>query len=224
MTSKSRVLGLAFVAVLAIASAMAASAAQAESVFGTPDAKYPKTVTGTSEPSTGEQLNTEAGSVECEASHYHGTISSLTTTLTLTPNYTNCAAFGFAEATINTEGCGYVFHATEHIGTDSYRAHFQVTCPPGKSIKITAATCEVEIKAQNGRTTVDITNMTAIPVTNNDITVKFTVTSLAYNVTKDGFLCPFKGTGSKSDGEYQTANYITFQGEEGLEVTTISTD
>jgi len=231
MIRKFKALGVALVAVMAM-SAFVASAAQAIHIdTGT----YPATVHGTGE-NIGEEFNTEAGQVKCKVSHYTGNVSEISSTLTVHPTYTECSAFGFLSATVSTEECNYVFHATEHeAATGTYRAHVDVTCPVGQSIKIVASTCKAEVKAQTGLTTVDITNMTGAPGSGitDDLTVKATLGKgkegggngkegpVAYTVTQDGIGCPFSGTGAKTGGEYATKEYFTLTSSTGkLTITT----
>jgi hypothetical protein len=192
MIRNLRVLGLAFVAVLAM-SAVVASAAQAVPTFTA--SSYPATVTG-SNTIGNEVFTTEGGNVECDSHFVSNSISGPTSTLTVTPTYTGCTAFGFLSATVNTEGCTYVFHATEKVSSGVYKHHVDVVCPSGQSIKVTAGTCKAEIKGQTGRTTVKTTN------SGSSVTVQPEVTNIAYTVTQDGFLCPFGGTGNKTDGKY----------------------
>ena len=88
--TKSGVLGLAFVAVLAM-SAVTASAAQATPLLEA--SKYWATIEATGE-NVGENFHTEAGTITCKVSHYTGTLSAASSTLTAHPTYTECLAFG----------------------------------------------------------------------------------------------------------------------------------
>ncbi len=200
MIRKFRALGLAFLAVTAIG-AVAAQAAHAIPQFTS--FQYPATIEGTAE-KIGERFVTEAGSVECEVSHFTGSLAEPSSTLTVHPTYTGCKAFGFLSATITTTGCDYVFHATERVELHRYRAHVDVKCEAGKAITITASTCAAKVESQTGLTTVDFTNTTNTPASANDVDVKPTVKGITYTVTNDGFLCPFSGTGLKHGGEYVT--------------------
>lgn len=218
MIRRSKALILAFLAMSAIG-AVSAHSAVAVPEFNAES--YPVTIHGTGA-NIGEKFTTEAGAVECEVSHYHGEISAhyhstFPSTATVHPTYTGCKAFGFLSATVTTTGCDYVFHVTEKVIADYYRAHVTIECEVGKSIKITASTCAAEVKPQS-LTTVDITNDTAA-TPKKDITVKPTVTGIKYTVTSDGFLCPFGGTGEKAGGEYSTAENgrITITGLRGTE-------
>jgi hypothetical protein len=187
MTRQLRVLGLALLAVLAT-SAVIASAAQAVPQFTA--SSYPATATGSNTKGS-ESFTTEAGTVQCD-SHFQGSLSAASSTFTVTPTYTNCEAFGFLDATVNMEGCSYIFHATEKVTTDHYRSHVTVECPSGKSIKITAGTCKAEVKAQGNLTTLTTTN------SGGSVTAMPSVTNIAMTVTQDGFGCPFSGTGAKT--------------------------
>jgi len=213
MIRKLKALGLVVVAVLAM-SAIGASAAQAITLSSS---SYPQTVEG-SGTEIGEHFLTEAGKVECHLSKYTGTLSEASPTLRVTPIYETCKAFGFLNATVNTNGCHYLFHATEHdSSTNTYTAHVDVECTDGKVIEITSGTCKVSVGSQTGLTTVDITNMAVSPP---DLTVRPTVKGIAYTVTQDGFGCPFTGTGAKTGGEYTSTGYITVTAAGGLTVST----
>jgi hypothetical protein len=210
MSRNLKVLGLAIGAVLAL-SAVMASAAMAVPQFTA--SEYPAQITGSNTKGS-EVFSTEGGKVECDShfiSHSQGAASS---TLTVTPKYTECQAFGFLSATVNTEECSYVFHATDTITETEpvhrhyWRHHVDVVCPTGQSIKVTASTCKAEIKGQaaseqhgaainQGLTTVKTENLAG-----GSVTVTPNVSGIAYTVTQDGFLCPFGGTGNKTDGTY----------------------
>jgi len=212
MNRKFKALGLAFVAVLAM-SAVVASAAQAKESIQLTAASYPATIHATGE-GVGENFNTEAGKITCKVSHYHATLNEASSSVTVKPTYTECSAFGgLFSATVNTEECHYVFTGTEKVAAGQYRAHVNVTCPEGQSIKITAGTCKAEVKAQTGLTTVDLTNNAG------NVGIQPTLLGpegeqdgkhgpIAYTVTQDGFGCPFNGTGAKTGGEYSTTAAI----------------
>jgi len=194
-----KALGLAFIAVVAM-SALSASAAQATPEFTC--STYPCTATGSSL-SGAEKFTTEAGTVECDShflvEKYNATkedITGPTSTVTVTPTYTNCKAFGFLSATVNVEGCDYVFHATEFVSAGDYKHHVDVVCPAGQSIKIVASTCKAEVGGQTGLTTAKTTNNAG-----GTVTVQPEVANISMTVTQDGFGCPFGGTGKKT-GSY----------------------
>jgi len=207
MIHKFKTLGLAMVAVLAM-SAFVASAAQAQYTASS----YPTTGTATS--TLGNDIfTTEGGTVECK-SHFVGTLSEASNTLTVTPTYTSCKAFGFAHATVNMNGCAYVFHrvAPEPPATVSTNSNVTVECPEEpekKSIQILAGNCEVSVGAQGQLSTVETHN------SGNHVNAKANVGGIAYTVLKDGFLCPFLGTGAKTGATYKQGLPITLAPVEG---------
>jgi hypothetical protein len=198
MSRNFKALGLAIGALLAL-SAVIASSATAVPQFTC--SSYPCQATGSNTKGS-EVFTTEGGKVECDSHFITHSINEATSTITTTPTYTNCEAFGFLSATVNTEGCSYVSHATQTDASGTthwWTAHVDVACPAGQSIKVTASTCKVEIKAQTGLTTDDIekdfTDPTGVHITHTE-------EGIAYTVTQDGFLCPFGGTGNKTGGKY----------------------
>jgi hypothetical protein len=199
MSRKLKMLGLAFVAVLALAALLSSAASAANYTASS----YP--TTGTAESALGNDvLTTEAGKVECK-SHFEGTLSSASSSLTVVPKYTGCKAFGFLEATVTMNSCDYPF--TEPTGSsDSYSANLDISCPFGKVIEVTAGTCKMTIGAQTGLSSVAITNNTGA----GDVTVKANVTEIHYTVTQDGFGCSFSGTGGKFGATYIQSSAVTF--------------
>jgi hypothetical protein len=207
-----KALGTSFVVALLL-SVLASNTAQAAPFF---DTDVPvASLHGTSETPDGHFL-TEAGTVECSTVHYTGSVTDGSSTLTLSTNQTGCKAFGFINATVTSTGCNHVLHLTETVEHDWYKAHVDVSCESGKSIRIVAGTCEIAIDSQSGITTVDITDMTPINGTNpSDITLKWTAQGISYTVLKDGFGCPFSGTGTKTGGEYTGGCYVTITAASG---------
>jgi len=184
-------LGIAFVAVLAM-SAVVASAAQAVPSYT--GSAYPTTGTGSNLKGS-EKFTTAGGTVECN-SHFEGTLASPGgPTLTVTPSYSSCEAFGFLSADVHENGCTYVFHASSRIAEGHYSSTVDVSCPGSNKMVITAATCEVQVGSQTGLSSVTTKNEgTGVKVVPN-------VSEITMDVTKDGFGCPFSGTGH-SKGTY----------------------
>jgi hypothetical protein len=172
------------VSVLCLVSASMAGAAE----FTT--SKYPTTFE--SKAAKGSwKFTTEGGTAEC-ASTASGTLSAASSTATFSATYTECSAFGFLNPTVNTEGCDYLVHVNSGSG-DTYAGKGDTVCPAGKSFKITAGTCALEIPAQAGSVSIEYKNDTV----NKRIEGNVTGSSITYKVTQDGFGCPFSGTGHK---------------------------
>lgn len=189
-------LGVILVAMLAL-TAVLASAAQA--VPEITCSSYPCKGTG-SNTVGGETLTTPGGTVQCNShieweKYRTATGESLPAgapTATTTVNFFNCTAFGFLSATVNMEGCDYEGHVRERMWpfTGKYRIEKVFNCPAAKKKRITAGTCEVDVEPQNLGKGVTTTNNA-----NGTINVEYNMTGITMNVTKDGFGCPFSGTG-----------------------------
>ncbi|HST70742.1 MAG TPA: hypothetical protein VLI94_13935 [Solirubrobacterales bacterium] len=191
MIRKFKALGLAMVAVLAL-SAIGVSTAQAQFTASS----YPATVTATSELGN-DVITTEGGSVECK-SQFEGTLTEASNTLTVTPTYTNCKAFGFTSATVNMNGCKYEW---KRFGFLSFGV--EITCPLNKTMTIVAGNCEIDFPPQSGLLNGTIANKAL------DLDFRLNLSKITYNVTKDGFLCPFGGTGHKTGASYVQSVAVT---------------
>jgi hypothetical protein len=209
MIRKLRPLGLALVAVLA-RSALAASAAQAAPVFTTSAGTV--NVHGTGE-NIGERFTIDGVSTECKTSHFTGTITNVSSTVTLNPTYTGCTLAGTG-ITIHVKPNGCAFHYTlTDVNVTTYRAHTKLTCPTATPIQVegTGTSCEYTL-GPNGNE-----NLTTVSLTKDalDVTMKPEITGLTATVTKDGFLCPYSGTGVKTGGTYTATGYMTLTASSG---------
>ena len=209
MIRNLKTLGVALCAVLAL-TAVVASAASANYTASS----YPTTGTGTSEIGN-DVFKTEAGNVECK-SHFEGTLAASSTSLTVKAKYTECKAFGFLSASVNMRSCDYLF-PNPTGEKDIWKAEkVQVKCTnAAEPILITASTCKATVGEQTTAGSVDITNITNAV---KDVTVQATVTGVAYNVTEDGFGCPFSGTGAKAGATYTQGKAITFASTNGASI------
>jgi hypothetical protein len=189
MIRKLKTLGVAVVAVLAL-SAVVASAASATNFTAS---KYPTTFTATSEKGN-DVFTIEGQSVECK-SHFSGEATAASETMTVTASYTECRAFGFLSASVNMNGCDYVFHTNGEVDIAG--------CNGGK-IAIVASTCEAQVGEQSGLKSVTLANGVG------DITAQANVSGISASVTKDGFGCPFSGTGNKT-ATYKQGSAVTVQ-------------
>jgi hypothetical protein len=196
MTLELKRLGLVVLALLAL-SMTVASSASADSFTAS---KYPTSVTATSAKGN-DVLKTEGGNLEC-STHWSGTLSALSSSITITPSYTECKAFGFASATV-AMGCDFVLYPNGI--TD-------IECSASNKIIITASTCEVQIGTQTGLSKVELTNGSG------DIDAKVNLSGIKYNVTKDGAGCPFAGTGEKTGGTYTQTSSMTVSSTNGASV------
>ena len=172
---------------------------------------YPTTATGESALGN-DTLTTEAGKVECKA-HYSSTLAAKSSTLTVTPTYSECKAFGFLSASVEMKGCDYILNSATVPSSDISTSKLDISCPT-EVITIKAATCTMLIGPQKGLSKVTTTNNTAA----GDLSVQAAVTGIEYFVSQDGFGCPFGGTGRKTGAEFKQDSAITFDSTNGATI------
>lgn len=133
----------------------------------------------------------ECGTVKAETS---GFVSSPASSLTVHPTYSECTAFGFVNATVNTTGCDFVETLGSEVAADKFSGTAELKCSGANKITIVSGTCEVQISGPQTFSTglFGTNNTTAKPL---DVVLDFAV-KVAVNKTKDGFLCPLAGTGA----------------------------
>jgi hypothetical protein len=209
MIRKFKSLGLVLIAVLVI-SAFLATAAQGAPVFTTSAGTVG--VHGTGE-GIGEKFTIDGVATECKTSHFAGTVTNGSSTVVLNPSYTGCTLAGTGLTMhVKTNGCAFHYTLTEVAGT-TYRAHTKITCPTAAPIQVegTGTSCEYTLgpAANENLTTVDLTKDAT------DLTIKPTISGITATVTKDGFLCPYSGTGVKTGGTYTSTGYITLTPSSG---------
>ena len=192
MILKLEILGVGILGLLAVGG-VGASTAQAQAFTSTTG--YPVTITGSSGGGN-EVISTEGGTAECDG-HFSGSLSEASSSVTIAVTYTDCTGvFGFATGTVNMNGCDYVFHIYGEVDLE---------CPGTSKVQITAGTCEVQIPTHTGLTKNTMWN------NGSHIDMEFNLTGIVYIVTKDGFLCPFGGTGIKTGGTYTQNLYLTYK-------------
>lgn len=197
---KLKVLGLAFVAIFAM-SAVAASAASAATFMseGNVNAKV------SADQISGEEhiFSVEGNKVECETAHFAtaGFVASPSEKITVHPEYSGCTAFGFVNATVETTGCDYVLNANGPLA---------VSCSGTSEIVITASTCQAKVASQSLASGLSYTNNGG-----GTVTVSANVSGITATKTKDGFLCPFSGTGTVSNATYTGGTIASGEAEGG---------
>jgi hypothetical protein len=198
MIRKIKTLGIAVVAVLAL-SAVVASAASATNFTAS---TYPTAGTASSAKGN-DDFKTEAGSIECK-SHWHwAALSAPTFGVTVTPTFSECVGFGFLSGTFNMNGCDFEIFVD---GT------FNIKCSIGQVIRWIFGTCEATVGAQNGLKSVALAN------SGNGISMQANIGGIAYTVTKDGFGCPFSGTGAKTGASFTQNSAIQVSSTNGATI------
>jgi hypothetical protein len=198
MIGKIRTIGLALVAVLAL-SAVIASAAQAVPVVTVETKGKINLDATTTEPQPFTAFGAETS---CTHNIFKGEAENNSSTITVEPEYTGCTATGNLPVTVTTNGCHYLFHLTEKVSSDHYRAHVDIVCPSGKQIEVhiyanaTAhaekkSLCTLTIPPQTNLTTVTITTKTTAGNPNyGDAEISGTVEHIHALQDRNSILCP----------------------------------
>jgi hypothetical protein len=189
MGRKLEKLGIGIVAVMALGLAVTSIAGAANFTAS----GYPASFEGEGGLGTWT-FTTEVGSSECRASA-SGTLNAASSTVTISSTGLSECRTSNQATTANTEGCDALVHLTGGSG-HTYTGSGDLVCPAGKSIVATGANCEVQIPAQAGGVTIEYTNNTA----EGYVEAEVTSSNITYVVTKDGFLCPYSGTGVRTGG------------------------
>ena len=157
-------------------------------------------------------FKTEGGTVECKKFNFEADLApGGAEELEAFPTFSECSAFGFVSATVTATGCAFRGKAAV--------SKIELSCEAESKVVITASTCEIQMtpgaEVPEGTT---YTNVTGPPKT---VEVKVALTGVPYTVTKDGFLCPFGGTGSKTNGEISVTSLVKgFKGESQVDLFT----
>jgi len=206
------------VGVLAIVAVIGAVAAESHAANFTASG-YPVSVTA--EGALGNDvIKTEAGNIECK-SHFAGSLGSSSSILALNPTYSLCKAFGFLSASVGFgDSCEYRLQSPFSPSNDATNSLMEIQCLYFDVLKgewveypivVTAGTCEMKIKSQFSKTRVNFTVNTAA----GDLSMQFAVTGINYEVTKDGFGCPFGGVGAKTGATYTMGSAVTLDSTGG---------
>jgi hypothetical protein len=204
-----KMLGTAIVAVLALSAfaASAASAAEFKATSSPVDLRAGQDTTHT--------FTTDGSAVTCETATFEANgVVAPSKTVTVTPAYSGCTAFGFVGAKVEMKGCQYEFLQP----SEALVGNVKLACGANK-IRIFASfigsTCEVLI-GETGNT-----NLSSVSYKNeatSPTTVKVTanVKGITAEKTKDTGICPLKGTGTVTTAEYSGTS--TVEGLSGIGV------
>jgi hypothetical protein len=204
MSRNIKVLGLALVAMLAM-SAVVASAASA-TAFSFKAEKVPTQLTG-KQHNGNDIFTTDAGKVECTEATYAGEQKvTPTNEVLVTPTYSGCTAFGFANTPIDVNGCQYRF-TTVTKESGNFEGSADIVCPAGKVIEVTAFGCTVTIGSQTGLKKVTYTNVGA--GTTREVTVDVNLTGIVYVEDPGFFNTCANNKVTTSNGTYVGAGLVT---------------
>jgi hypothetical protein len=207
----TKMLGAAFVAVLAL-SAIAASAASAAEFKATASP-----VTLLAGQDTTHTLTLDGSAVTCETTTFEETnVTAPSKTVRITPAYSGCTTFGFVQNKIEMNGCRYEFLEPNSalVGNVALR------CPTKETkarlfASVLGSVCEV-LFGESGNT--NLSKLSYKNEATSPTTVKVTaaVTGITAEKTKDTGICPLKGTGTIHNAEYSGTS--TVEGLSGIGV------
>jgi uncharacterized membrane protein len=131
MIRNLKALVLALAAALALGT-VAASTAAAEKKFDFTSDGHHTVFIGTSDAGHKDEFTTTPGSVTCKKVVYDGTTKATsTTTIALTPAYSECTAHtaaGTLPATIDVNSCAYTFHTETKDASGVYTGDMSIEC------------------------------------------------------------------------------------------------
>lgn len=158
-----------------------ASMASAESTEFTASS-YPVTYIG--ESTSAHAFEVGEIEVSCEAASFAGEAEGPSESILLYPTYKECEWL-LGTATVETNGCGFVFHAPD---SESEEGAKDIVCSEGQTIVIGVLGCDIYIGPQNGLLHVTYTN------TGEDIDQHETVTSMHAEIVRTNILCPLESS------------------------------
>jgi hypothetical protein len=169
-------------------------------------ASYPATVTTSQNAGGSHSWGLGGVTITCSGTQAHSKMTAASSTLTFTINFASCTSSSLTVSfSLNTCDLEADLGGTE---SGRFKSTLDIVCSAGPfNIRFSWGTCEVLVPAQNGLGSAYAENVSS--ETGYDVLFEAGVTGMAYEVTKDGFLCPLSGTGQKTGGTY-TGNYGFF--------------
>jgi hypothetical protein len=216
MIGNLKILGLALSVIIALSAitAMAALAQQGKLTSDGPVTltatetgikEVPLTLTGTQTGAAGSNaLTTFGGKVECSTATYkghkynvtpHALISTGTTQITITPQYGKCTLFG-KPATVDMNGCDYVFDIEGTTGVDEFGVTTTIACPKEQHVQVTMFESEAKHTEANSFCMLTITEnaagyagLNATDTTNGFIDINGTIKEILVHEKSKSALC-----------------------------------
>jgi len=191
----ARILGLAMLAMFSMGAVTAVSA-RGDTLTSSGASSV---LTGTAEPGFTDELKLTSGVAKCPDAKYDATITGNVTTtgsVSATPTYTGCTAFGFP-ATVDHKECKYQFKIL--AGTNGT---VNLVCPnAGEEVTVTAIgagtiKCTVHVPPQT-----DITGIIKYSNTgSNSITLEVSLNGITYTHTEGTGVGACKPSGTATNG------------------------
>jgi hypothetical protein len=188
MIRNLKVMGLALVAMFAMAATMASAASAEESFVHTAEIETGELTAKVMATNNGEGAHTFTaglnGTISCNTATFTGTsfVTSPQSTIEVAPSYTDCTFLSVPAVQVNMTGCTYKFETPSNK-----EGSVLVVCPKGQKIHFEASLCKVEVGPQ----TVGNVTYTNLPTTPASVTVTSKVTGITYTA---GVGCAVPGT------------------------------
>ena len=213
MIRNAKVLGLAFVAMLAM-SAVVASAASA-TAFDAPSGLTK--ATASQEAEFEHKFTVTFGAITCKTASFVGEANGNgLASIEVTPSYSGCL-FAGVSAEVITNGCTYKLFPG---GTAD------VVCPAGKEITVVSppagtVKCTVHVPAQTGLKSVTYTNLGSSPT--QEVTIAVNLSGIKYSETEGSGLgkCPASNPVTQTGGTYTGKALATGENAAGAAHTSI---
>jgi hypothetical protein len=159
--------------------------------------EYPVSISGEAASTLNQVIETHAGKAQCKMAPT-GNLSAASSSLTISPNYSGCRAFGFFNATVVMNSCSYVLKSTTESAP--YLGTLSISCTKeADKIEIKTITCTVSLPAQTPAGNVVLENGGSPPHgAARTVSLAINLTGVKYTV---GSSCP-NGSGSFEDGTY----------------------
>jgi hypothetical protein len=218
MTRKLKTLGLALIAVLAIAATAVPSAYAVE--YTLTAGEYPATLDGTSLEST--IFNFGGREVTCKKTTLAATLEKQSTTLLIGREYSECSLqfLGTLPATFKTNGCAFETHLVGALNATVFEAKVDIVCEGSNGIEVYAyasaakhaagePVCIYEMPPQTGRSTVEFKNF----VGESHIAITPRVKGIKYKILKgEAFVCGLES----ENGTYTGSTTVTATNKGGM--------
>ncbi len=121
-------------------------------------------------------LKTTAGASECKKANFAATAKTPSSSVTVTPTYSECVCGGFA-CTVTVNGCDYLLH-----GGGTTTGTVDLVCPAGKDITVESAKCIIHFGPQTGLGTITYSNTGS--GTTREVIASFSLSGIKYVHTK----------------------------------------
>lgn len=206
-----KLLGLACIAMLALAAMLGAAVASASQFRGE---AYPVAFKGKGGTAESEVLyfkgngGIKGGTFRCEEGSLTASASAASSAVSLVPSYGACTISGTG-ATFKPNGCSFVLHSTNESAP--YKGTMDIACAKeGEVLEASNAECKLTIPAQSGLGGVSFTNSgkgrarTILSIAN--------LTGLKYTFAKG---CPEKTVGTFEGGTVESGTTISGTNEKG---------